>query len=227
MSDVLCPDNLRRPAVSVKDHAGCPDGHAVGAPWAEWAQPWTREVCEIDSATEFGAGSPETITCRTTYSREAGFDGDFPACLGEIDAAGRASGWHEDRGGRQSAVDYYRVTEAQAGKVDAGSVPAVSYLVPEPAPGTTGCTSPGYVGESWVERTAAAGDGHGPPVPPPVRHGVHAGHRVPAQGRLAHGPKYRHSTSAWTSCARASGSSSSSIAVSVTRSTRPSPVSGN
>ncbi|MEV6627356.1 hypothetical protein AB0M83_28555 [Amycolatopsis sp. NPDC051106] len=122
-------------------------------PWAEWAEPSTRELCEVDSATEIGAGNPGTITCRTTYSRKAGFDGDFPARLGEIDAAVRASGWLEDLGGRQSALDYYRVTEARTGKVDVGTVPETSYLLPERAPGTPGCTSPGAVTESWVERS--------------------------------------------------------------------------
>ncbi|WP_285481322.1 hypothetical protein [Amycolatopsis sp. NBRC 101858] len=122
-------------------------------PWAEWAEPRTREVCEVDYATEFGARNPGTITCRMTYSRTAGFDGDFLTRIGEADAAGRALGWLEGGSVLRSSVEYYRITEAQAGKVDAGTVPAVSYLVPAPAPGTTGCTSPGYIGESWVERS--------------------------------------------------------------------------
>jgi len=122
-------------------------------PWAEWAEPRTREVCEVDYATEFGARDPGTITCRMSYSRTAGFDGDFLARIGEVDAAGRTLGWLE--GGRvlRSSVEYYRITAAEAGAVDAGTVPAVSYLAPEPAPGTTGCTTPGYVSESWAQRS--------------------------------------------------------------------------
>lgn len=123
-------------------------------PWAEWAEPRTREACEVDYITEFGARDPETITCRMTYSREAGFDGDFLTRIGEADAAGKALGWLEGGSVLRSSVEYYRITQAEAGEVDAGTVPAVSYLVPEPAPGTTGCTSPGYLGESWVERPA-------------------------------------------------------------------------
>jgi hypothetical protein len=124
-------------------------------PWAEWAEPRTREVCEVDYVTEFGARDPGTITCRMTYRREAGFDGDFLTRIGQADAAGRALGWLEGGSVLRSAVEYYRINEAEAGtgKVGAGTVPAVSYLVPEPAPGTTGCTSPGYVSESWVERS--------------------------------------------------------------------------
>ncbi|WP_155543231.1 hypothetical protein [Amycolatopsis camponoti] len=111
-------------------------------------------MCEVDYVTEFGARDPGTITCRMICSRLAGFDGDFLTRIDEADAAARALGWLEGGSVLRSSVEYYRITEAEAGKVDAGTVPGVSYLVPGPAPGTTGCNSPGYLGESWVERSA-------------------------------------------------------------------------
>lgn len=122
-------------------------------PWAEWAEPRTREACQADHATEFGAGNPGTITCRTTYSRSAGFDGDFLARIGDVDAAGRNLGWDEGLEALRNAVEYHRFTEARTGKVDAGTVPEVSYRLPEWAPGTAGCTSSGDVTEYWVDRS--------------------------------------------------------------------------
>lgn len=112
-------------------------------------------MCEADHATAFGAPAPGTITCETGYVRQAGFDGDLPDLLRAVDVAARKLGWSDRDGRLQTALGYYETSRRAGTPVDAGVVPAISYTVPPPAAGTTGCSSPDYLRESSVERSSA------------------------------------------------------------------------
>ncbi|GLY39467.1 hypothetical protein Amsp01_054910 [Amycolatopsis sp. NBRC 101858] len=106
-------------------------------------------------ATSFGAPEPGTITCETDYVRQAGFDGDLPDLLRAADVAARKLGWSDHDGRLQTALGYYETSRRAGTPVDAGAVPAISYTVPPPAAGTTGCSSPDYLRETSVERSSA------------------------------------------------------------------------
>jgi len=127
-------------------------------PWAEWATSRLREVCEPDLATSFGSPNPGTIGCETRYTRLAGFDGDLADRLRALDAAARDFGWLDSADSSPTAIRFY---ETYRGKplgdgplvVDASSVPAVTYVVPQAGPGTSGCVD-GDLRVSSVEQSS-------------------------------------------------------------------------
>ncbi|WP_086676863.1 hypothetical protein [Amycolatopsis pretoriensis] len=108
-------------------------------------------MCEADYATSFGERDPGTLTCLTDYARQAGFDGELPDVLRAVDAATRKLGWSDRDQRLETALAYYETTH----RGDAATVPAVTYLVPEPASGTTDCGGPSSLSVSSVERSSA------------------------------------------------------------------------
>jgi hypothetical protein len=75
--------------------------------------------------------------------------------LGAVDVAARELGWSDDDGRLRTALGYYETSRREGTPIDAEFVPAITYSVPPPAAGTTGCGSPGYLRETSVERSSA------------------------------------------------------------------------
>ncbi|WP_372666676.1 hypothetical protein [Amycolatopsis kentuckyensis] len=151
-------------------------------PAAQWTEPRVREVCEADYATNFGERDPGTLTCVTDYGRQAGFDGELPDVLRAVDAATRKLGWSDRDQRLVTALAYYETTH----RGDAATVPAVTYLVPEPASGTTDCGGPSSLSVSSVERAAGRDHGARAAARPPVRADLRHGQPVPAPRRMTH-----------------------------------------
>ena len=124
-------------------------------PGGQWTEARVREVCDADHPTSFGSPDPGTITCETNYARQAGFDGDLPDLLRAVDAAARKLGWSDDDGRLRTALGYYETSRRAGTPVDAEFVPAITYTVAPPTAGTTGCSSPGYLRETSMERSSA------------------------------------------------------------------------
>jgi hypothetical protein len=117
--------------------------------WAEWAPATTRINCEGDHASSFGQADPGTVSCTSSWVRQAGFDGELSDRIRAFGEIVRASEWTEVGSTIAQPIDYYRQfrgrPEGPNRVYDASNLPGVGY-----SRQVAGSTRTG-LGESWTE----------------------------------------------------------------------------
>lgn len=77
-------------------------------PWAEWGPARTVITCEVDRASSFGQADPNTVSCASSWVRQAGFDGELPDRIRSFDDIVRAHEWFGHADSIAQPIDYYR-----------------------------------------------------------------------------------------------------------------------
>ncbi|OKJ91945.1 hypothetical protein AMK34_33620 [Amycolatopsis sp. CB00013] len=117
--------------------------------WAEWGPATTRTICEADRASSFGQSDPGTVTCTSTWVRQAGFDGELPDRIRAFDEIVKTHEWSESAGSITQPIDYYRQfrgrPEGPNRVYDASDLPGVGYTR------QVADTTRMGLGESWTE----------------------------------------------------------------------------
>ncbi|MBE1579690.1 hypothetical protein ACFORH_31730 [Amycolatopsis roodepoortensis] len=119
-------------------------------PWAEWGPARTVITCEVDRASSFGQADPNTVSCASSWVRQAGFDGELPDRIRSFDDIVRAHEWFGHADSIAQPIDYYRQfrgrPEGPNRVYDASNLPGVGY-----SRHLDDATRIG-LGESWTER---------------------------------------------------------------------------
>ncbi|MEU3622491.1 hypothetical protein [Amycolatopsis coloradensis] len=117
--------------------------------WAEWGPAATRITCEVDRASFFGQADPRTVSCVSSWVRQAGFDGELSDRIRAFDQIVRAHEWAGGAGSIAQPIDYYRQFRGRPDGpnrvYDASNLPGVGYSR------QMGGTTDMGLAESWTE----------------------------------------------------------------------------
>jgi hypothetical protein len=100
--------------------------------WAEWGPATTRTTCNVDRASSFGQADPNTVSCASSWMRQAGFDGELSDRIRAFDEIVKAHEWAEGANSIAQPIEYYRQfrgrPEGPNRVYDASNLPGVGYF---------------------------------------------------------------------------------------------------
>lgn len=98
----------------------------------EWGPARTHITCQADHASSFSEPDPNTVSCASTWVRQAGFDGELPDRIRLFDEIVKAQEWSGEPSSITQAIDYYRQfrgrPEGPNRVYDASDLPHVGYF---------------------------------------------------------------------------------------------------
>ncbi|UJW32503.1 hypothetical protein L3Q67_01560 [Saccharothrix sp. AJ9571] len=99
--------------------------------WAEWGPVRTLITCQVDRASSFDQADPNTVSCASSWVRQAGFDGELSDRIRAFDEIVRAHEWFGEVNEIAPPIDYYRQfrgrPEGPNRVYDASNLPGIGY----------------------------------------------------------------------------------------------------